>query len=303
MKRNNGFILLLVIAVLTAASATLALASLSARQNARGIRVSIDLAQISAAHDAVLARAILGLNQSVPLYADGRAYDFSIADINLTYRLINVRGLIDLNTANEELLSALFSELQLSRPEAEALAAAIADWRDTDNTARNNGGEKPAYQNANLQGPGNRPFVDVSELRGVLGMDASLYHAAAPFLTTHSTMEKPDAQIAPPLVLGLLSLSNAERNDILDRRRAGEQPSQADTKSSARTKAGKDAAVIGGTYILLIEATQPGGTQQALRLVFSTGPRPGEYAILSRRPLSMGAAAQLYGQKLQDVTF
>ncbi len=304
MKKQDGFILLMVIAVLTAASAALAIASLSARLGAKEVGVTIDLAQARAASEAVLARSVLELNDASPLYADGRPYHFAIHGINLTYWLVDTRGLIDLNGAKKKLLTAFFMQLGLNAPDAESMADTIADWRDKNDKERPRGAEARAYQNAGLPGPGNRRFIDVSELRGVLGMTAELYQAAAPFLTAGPGNSEPDPLSAPEPVLALLPLSAAERDEILDRRRNASTPLSPDSFADTKEKADADKPKTPeGRYLLMVEAELPSGTKQAMRLVFSTGPRPGEYAILSRRTLPFGEAAQIYETRAKDVNF
>jgi len=304
MKKQDGFILLMVIAVLTAASAALAIASLSARLGAKEVSVSIDLAQSRAAGDAVLARAVLALNDTAPLYADGRPYHFSIHGINLTYWLVDTRGLIDLNGAKGKLLTDFFMDLGLSAPDAESMADATLDWRDKNDKARPRGAEARAYQNAGLPGPGNRRFVDVSELRGVLGMTAALYQAAAPYLTAGPGNRKPDPLTAPAPVLALLSLSAPKRDEILERRRNASTPLSRDAFTDTKEKSDADKnKPPEGRYLLMVEAELPSGTKQAMRLDFSTGPRPGEYAILSIRTLPFGEAAKIYETRAKDVNF
>jgi general secretion pathway protein K len=304
MKRQDGFILLMVIAVLTAASAALAIASFSARLGAKDVSVTIDLAKSRAASEAVLARTVLGLTENTPLYADGRPYRFAIDGMRLTYWLIDTRGLIDLNGADEELFAAFFSQLGLSDPDAEALGAAIADWRDKDDEARPRGAEARAYQNAGLPDPANRPFITVSEMRGVLGMNAELYRQAAPFFTAGKGQKTPDPLTAPAQILDILSISPAERSDILQSRiNAGTPPTldKPETGSKKPQKEKQQTQII--IYRLLIENDLPSGVQQSERLEFSTGPSPGEYAIVSRRTQPFGSAAKLYGPKADHVTF
>lgn len=304
MSNRRGFILLLVVVVLIGAAAVLSVTSLSVRLQAMDISTSADLAQIRAAGNAVLARAVLGLDDDPPLYPDGRQYSFAINGVQANYRIIDTSGLVDLNGAEVPLLAALFERLGQSAPDAEALAAAIIDWRDPDDEPQERGAEKRAYRSAGLPEPGNRPFLDVSEARGVLGMNAVLYAAAAPYLTAGKGRKTPAAQFAPPLVLDILDVDPAKRRDILERRRAGEPLTDENAAiarpARAATKLKSNPA---GRYILLVEAHRPGGAQSAMRINFSTGPRPGDYAILSWRTEPYGRADALYDAGSQDVAF
>ncbi len=295
MNHRRGFILLLVVVVLIAAAAVLSVTSLAVRLQARASGISAALAKIGAASDAVLARAVLGLDDAPPLYPDGRPYSFVINDVQSDYRIIKTSGLIDLNGADESLLAALFERLGQSPSSAKALAAAIADWRDTDDNPREGGAEKRAYRNAGLPEPGDRPFLDVSEARNVLGMNAALFAAAAPYLDAGKGRKSPEPKYAPPLLLEVLDIDPAQRRDILDRRQAGDPPPGEDR---AAGDAGKAKTKGPGRYVLLVKSRIPGGARAARRILFSTGPRPGSYAILSWRALPYDSADALYDADL-----
>ncbi len=304
MIKRDGFVLLMVIAVLTAASAALVIASLSARLSAREVSTNIDLAKAQAAVDTVVSRAILGLSEESPLYADGRPYRLLFNQVQITYFLVDTRGLIDLNGADQSLLFAFFSKLGLDRSDADALADAILDWRDKDDEAHTKGAEKRAYQNAGLAGPANRPFLDVSELRGILGMTAEVYRFAAPYFTAQNGNAKPDPLLAPPLILDILPISPVRRNEILQQRQDNSAPIDDTTDNEdTKVKSSEKTEITTGNYLLFVEANLPNGTRQAMRLAFSTGPRPGEYAILSRRSLPVGMANQIYSPEIKNAAF
>jgi general secretion pathway protein K len=92
-------------------------------------------------------------------------------------------ALIDLNTAPEGLLSGLVLALGEDERQAKRAAAAIADYRDADDTPRPGGGERIAYEREGRSHPANRPFRRVSELAAVAGMPQRLVDAARPHLT------------------------------------------------------------------------------------------------------------------------
>jgi hypothetical protein len=82
---------------------------------------------------------------------------------------------------------------------AQALAAAIADFRDADNFRRLGGAEEADYRAAGLAwGPKNAPFDSVDELQQVFGMTTQLYERVAPSLTTYSAVETRDFFSLPP---------------------------------------------------------------------------------------------------------
>ena len=91
---------------------------------------------------------------------------------------------VDINLAPAANLSDLFQFLGANTQEADALAARIADWRDTDDLTRMNGAEKREYAAGNAASHiGNRNFYSISELNLVLDAPKNLIECAAPALT------------------------------------------------------------------------------------------------------------------------
>ena len=114
-------------------------------------------------------------------------------------------GRIDLNTANDALLTGLLVSAGLERAEAQALTDAIRDFTDADDIARAAGAEATAYRAAGLAWePKNAPFQAPEELLQVLGMSQALYVRIAPALTIWSGQEGVDPNVAPPEVLAAL---------------------------------------------------------------------------------------------------
>ncbi len=72
---------------------------------------------------------------------DGRPYRLIHGGLDLTFSIQSESSKIDLNHADEALLSALFSRLTGS----DALAKAVLDWRDRDSQARSEGGAEDEY--------------------------------------------------------------------------------------------------------------------------------------------------------------
>jgi hypothetical protein len=116
-----------------------------------------------------------------------------------------VASLIDVNTSQEETLAALFAVSGATGPEATAMAAKIADFRDGDATPRPGGAEAADYQRAGLpHGPANRPLTRLGELSEVLGLDRQILLAALPHLTVHSHSPRVDLTYATPEVTAAL---------------------------------------------------------------------------------------------------
>lgn len=77
---------------------------------------------------------------------------------------------LDVNAATEEMLRRFFTGLGFSA-DADALAAAIVDWRDSDDVVRPAGAERDWYAAASRELPRNAPLADIRELALVRGFE------------------------------------------------------------------------------------------------------------------------------------
>ena len=94
------------------------------------------------------------------------------------------RAKVDINYADENLLALLFQSAGAGPDQAQALAARVEDWRDSDDLVRVNGAERREYEEAGLSyGPANRFFTSADELRLVLGVSGPLYDCVRPEIT------------------------------------------------------------------------------------------------------------------------
>jgi general secretion pathway protein K len=118
-------------------------------------------------------------------------------------------GLIDLNAASAKLLSQLFQQAGLQENRAGELAAAIEDFRDSDNDAAE-GVFEPETYDGKTYGPKNAPFNAVEEIDQLPGMTDQLYYALLPVLTVHSLQPGFDPALTPA---GLRQILGIKAND------------------------------------------------------------------------------------------
>ncbi|MGD8810294.1 MAG: type II secretion system protein GspK [Gammaproteobacteria bacterium] len=144
------------------------------------------------------------------LKTDGGARSIRLGGGEIAISIQDVAGRVDLNESEPELLAALFRSVGVPEERAQALAAAVADWRDADNERQSGGAEAADYRRAGLgHVPANRPFYSVSELRQVLGIDRTIFAGVAPSLTVYSGSPDVIASVAAPPVLDALRQSGA----------------------------------------------------------------------------------------------
>ena len=193
-KSEEGVALIAVLWTLTLLSIIAAALSLETRSSTRIARNMAENAAARAAADAGIQRAILDLEASTgaPTDArgfstDGTVYAWRFANCKVHISVKDEAYKVDLNIAPESLLAALFASVGVDPGKAQSLAAAIADFRDSDNLARPSGAEEAEYRDAGLAwGPKNAPFQTVEELQQVLGMTAEIYGRVAPDLSVYS---------------------------------------------------------------------------------------------------------------------
>jgi len=121
------------------------------------------------------------------------------------YTLVPEEAYVSLNAAPAELLKVLISACADGRPESEALADALIDWRDADDIKLPDGAEAEDYAAAGLSHePRNAPFARIEELRLVKGFDQTLVDCLRPFVSPYSGSPGVEPRFADPQLLAIL---------------------------------------------------------------------------------------------------
>lgn len=214
---ERGLALISVVWVILLLSLMVGSLMMSARGDIKLTGALEERAKAQALADAGIARAIMGLsdpNASRRWRLGGHSRSLSLGGGTVNITIEDEFGKIDLNRADESVLRALFASVTEDPAEADALASAVADWRDEDVLVRLNGAEEKAYERAGFEdGPRNGPFETVDELVLVLGVTPDMVRCLAPMLTVYSGRRTPDMRTAPAQVLAAIGLNggNAAR--------------------------------------------------------------------------------------------
>jgi general secretion pathway protein K len=164
-----------------------------------------------ALHQAIF-RALDPSRQGWP--ADGAPHRIALPGARAVVRIVDQGGLINPNTASDQLLSALLQKVGADARTARALGAAIADWRFPSAEPRAFGAKAPQYRAAGrAYGPPGAPFESRDELRLVLGMTPALYAR----LRSHLSVwweGAPDPALADPMVARALAAVGAGRPGV-----------------------------------------------------------------------------------------
>jgi general secretion pathway protein K len=122
------------------------------------------------------------------------------------FGLMDEERLININTANADVLTALFTlSGGMDSGSAKEVAAAIMDWRDPDDEQLTGGAESGYYAGLSRPRPcRNGPFQTLNELLLVKGVTEERFQAVAPFVTIYGG-GKVNLNTARPEVLKILA--------------------------------------------------------------------------------------------------
>jgi len=134
------------------------------------------------------ARALAAIDTAL---ASGKTFNAAADTWRMLGRVVPVVGVnectvaleaagtrLDVNDATEEMLQRLFVGLGFSA-DADALVAALADWRDSDDVTRPAGAERDWYATSRRELPRNGPLADIRELARVRGFEGLRQFEAA----------------------------------------------------------------------------------------------------------------------------
>jgi len=160
-----------------------------------------------------------------PWPADGRLHPWTFSGRTLWIGAMPEMGRIDLNQANEALLSGMLRAAGLEEDLAVAVRDAILDWRDADDGPRAEGAEDEQYlEEGRPVGARDGAFLSVEELQQVKGVTPELYKKLAPMLTVNAGQRTVNPAFASREVLSaipdldgeIIDQYLAERKQALD---------------------------------------------------------------------------------------
>jgi len=213
-RDQRGFALILVIAVLSVLALLAAAIAAETRSTALGARTRLEIVAARNLADSGVTIAIMRLldrNEASRWQADGSVHEERYGEGTLRISITDEGGKIDLNNAPKELIGGLLGEF-VSADESSALADAILDRRNefastSPSKARYFVGGSASFQSLALL-----PFSDISELRSIPGMSATLYEQISPYVTVYSPSPLLNRQTGTRVVL--LAIPNITPGDV-----------------------------------------------------------------------------------------
>ncbi len=223
MKHQRGIALVIVMWLSLLLTILIGSFAVVARTENLQARHLFDTTRAWYAAEAGLHRAVFELRNpdlESRWFADGRTYSVEFEGADVEISVTDETGKIDLNTADEILLTALFESAGVEVEEAELLVDAVLDWRDPDDLVRLNGAEDDDYEAADFPyGAKDGPFSSVTELQQVMGFNYELYLKLEPAITVFTGRARPDPAFAPREVLMTIEGMTEElATDFIDQR-------------------------------------------------------------------------------------
>lgn len=203
---------------------------------------------------------VVDLNPQRQWPPNGSEQTWAFGDAEVTVKIVDETGKIDLNAADVVLFTELMRGMGAEPEQARRLASAILDWRDPDVLSQPEGGAEDAqYASAGLPyGAKDAPFETVAELELLLGMTPDLYRRLAPHLTVYSGQPRPNEEYASGEVLQAMGV---DAEPVLERRRQPRLPGEGGALVGAGT----------GTYSIESRARLRDGRIAVLRAVVRAG--------------------------------
>ncbi len=223
LTKQSGLAMVIVLWVISLLTIMAGSFALTMRRETTVISAVKDNAVLSALAETglTLAQQMLYINDPDKRWvADGRIYQLNYQDADIRVRLFSESGKININKADEVLLTKMMASMELEMDQQQAVVSAILDWRDEDDLVRLNGAEKDQYEQAGLAyQPSNNEFQRVDELRMVLGISNDIYQQIQPLLTVYSNQAEVDLDVASKEVMQAIgNIESGMLDDFIQQR-------------------------------------------------------------------------------------
>lgn len=274
-RSGRGIALVFVLWVLALLTLLLASFALVTRTESLQSRHLFDSTRARYAAEAGINQAVWSLSLPDPVLRwlpDGREYRVEFEEADISIRITDESGLIDLNAAEPPTLTNLFIGVGVDPIAAAALADAILDWRDGDDLKLLNGAEDADYRAEGYPyGAKDAPFDLVGELEQVMGMTPELYRQVAPALTVYSGQAVPNLAYAPIEVIRAFPNIDPTLAQLLIEQRHAWLPGLGLPPPTLPDGTPLVAEGGTGTYSIESRATLPNGAFTELRVTLRLG--------------------------------
>jgi general secretion pathway protein K len=207
-NREQGFVLLVVLWVLTSAVLLVASFNAAVRSGAASAVSEIGLVKSEALLDGgveIAAAHLIDQNEQKRWSGDQRKHKVSFGGADLTISVTDPNGLIDLNKTDEKLLRSFFQRYTKSVAKAAMYSGIILRAREAASGEKSKIGVQQTSDtggSATTDFPtGSLAFIDVWQLGRSEGMPRDLFNRIAPYLTVYNRDGTINPKTAPSEVL------------------------------------------------------------------------------------------------------
>lgn len=146
---------------------------------------------------------------------NGDPHDWAFGGGRLRIQVTNTNGLVNLNTANAELLKALFAGIGVDSQDRDRLVEAILDWRESDQERLLMGTGSAERRSGGRLRPKKARFESIEELQQIEGITKEIYERIADGVTAFSNHVGVNPELASAGLLQTLGLDERTVNDYI----------------------------------------------------------------------------------------
>lgn len=221
-SRQRGMVLVIVLWIVTLLAVMAGSFAYSMRTETRLATSAVERSQARALAEAGIAYALawqLDLESGSKLWPpNGDPHEWFFGGRRLRIQVTDANGLVNLNTADADLLNALFTGVGMDSADAEHLIAAILDWRESDQQRQFGVASRPELRSTGQFRSKKARFESIEELQQIEGVTKDIYERIANGVTAFSHHAGISPELAPAWLLQTLGLDEQAVADYVTAR-------------------------------------------------------------------------------------
>ena len=211
---------------------------------------------------------LLTVNKEQRWRANGHIYPIRFNEADIRIKIQSESGKIDINKANEKLLTGMMAQTDADAILQQSIVNAILDWRDKDDLIRIDGAEKATYEAADLPyHPRNKSFQTIEELRLVLGVTAEIFEQLKTMITIYSKQTTVDLKTAEKKVMLAVTNLDTETIDSYITERVNSEKNQLPTPEFPYLSGKKAHSSAKKIYTIIAETQLNNGAKARIQVI------------------------------------
>lgn len=291
-RGEAGFVMLVVLWVLTAATILVVSFNGAVRSSAASATAEVDWTVSEALLDGgleVAAAHLIDLNEKQRWPGDGTPHAITFAGAKLSIVATDANALIDVNQSDEKLLRSFLRKFASTPAEADRLGSLIMEAREAAVSTNSNAPSKTKDDASQDTFRAHMAFADVWQLGRTRGVPEKLFKRIEPYLTVYSADGTINAATAPEKILE--SIPDVNRADLVKLKYSSSDASN-DVLDKARSFLTQQR---GPAFIVTVSAQRPGNSHRVERtFAIATGiDTSAPYRLLAKWPTVSSSAEKM----------